>query len=273
MNKDKVQKLKDVLNGIDRKDVASASEMKKKLSEAIDQIFSVASAKRDVKINFPEQIKAEIINWADQKEIEIPEFPEEMSIKNIEDLAKAIGKNVPREVSAEVKQPGWYKGFGLGELLTGIKNLLADAGKGIANSVFRVDLVKHQNPDKALAVYVVDRNGRPVNLNRSASGQLIVPGGDSSNAAEEFDVVNATIPTADTDVEVVLPKKTRQFFIKLDSQSTKLRIYKESGGACFTIPQNGWLSPTNLRLVDQTLILQASFTDGQPKKVELMIFK
>ncbi len=272
MNKDKVQKLKDVLNGIDRKDVASASEMKKKLSEAIDQIFSVASAKRDVKINFPEQIKAEIINWADQKEIEIPEFPEEMTIKNVEDLARAIGKSVPREVSAEVKQPGWYKGFGLGDLLIGIKNLLADAGKGIVNSVYRVDLAKHQNPEKALAVYVVDKTGRPVNLNRSA-GQVIVPGGDNSNAAEEFDVINTTISAADTDVEVVLPKKTRQFFIKLDSQSTKLKIYKESGGACFTIPQNGWLSPTNLRLIDQTLILQASFTDGQPKKVELMIFK
>lgn len=272
MNKDKVQKLKDVLNGIDRKDVASASEMKNKLSEAIDQIFSVASAKRDVKINFPEQIKAEIINWADQKEIEIPEFPEEMTIKNVEDLARAISKSVPREVLAEVKQPGWYKGFGLGDLLTGIKNLLADADKGIANSVYRVDLAKHQNPDKALAVYVVDKTGRPVNLNRSA-GQVIIPGGDNSNAAEEFDVINATISATDTDVEVVLPKKTRQFFIKLDSQSTKLKIYKESGGACFTIPQNGWLSPTNLRLIDQTLILQASFTDGQPKKVELMIFK
>jgi len=86
-----------------------------------------------------------------------------------------------------------------------------------------------------------------------------------------FDVVNVAVPNSNTDVEYAIPNDTKQIFIKLRSQYRLLRVYKASAGDFFTIPQNGWLSPKNLKTKDQTLIFQVTFT-GAADVIEILLF-
>lgn len=94
---------------------------------------------------------------------------------------------------------------------------------------------------------------------------------DSLSGSTEFDVVEVAIPTSDTDVSYIVPDGTKQMFIKLRAQNRKLRIYKETTGDFFTIPHNGWLSPKHLKLTEQTIIFQATFSSGS-EVIEILLF-
>jgi hypothetical protein len=268
MNEDKLKKIKKVLGGeinkIDQLDKSRTIEFKKSFGKLVDNLFEANESKRSIEVNFPNEVK--VSNFPKQKEIEIPEYPEEIKINNFDELADKM----PKIKEVGVIEPKWYKGFSLRALEGKLEGLLSALIVKISNLVYRVDLSKHRDPDKAISVMLVDKNGRYVNPGGKGGVAIAPAGGSGGGEASEFDVVNVSLPTANTEVEYTLPKKTRQFFVKLRSQSVKLEIRKASGGDYFTVAQNGWLSPANLRLIDQTLILK---TSSASQVAEIMIYK
>jgi len=275
MNKEQKEQLKKSINGLVEKKT-------KTLEDKVEKLFyTITGAKKgsgdivgvvdriDVK-NFPTEIKVNNqpkelkINNLD--DIDFPEPKESIKINNVDEIIEKMP--VIKEI--EVKEPKWYKRLSISDLTDKFSELFNNAVKKISNTVFRVDLARHRNPDKAIAVVMVDKKGRYVK--QGDNGGFIATGGGGTAEASDFDVINVSVPTSDTDVSYILPRKTKQFFIKLRSQTTKLRLYKESGGDYFTVAQNGWLSPQNLSLIDQTIIIQATFT-GDAQVAEIMVFK
>lgn len=275
MNRDQKEQFKKAINNLVDKRTKEIDDKIEKLFYAITrfkkgsgEVIGVVD-RVDVK-NFPKQI--EVSNQP--KEIKINNFDEldfpqkeDIKVNNFDELVEKM----PKIKEVGIKEPKWYKGFTLGELTDKLNKLLTQAIEKISNIIFRVDLSKHKEPDRAIAVTLVDKKGRYVNTGGGSNIAVMPGGGSGGGEASEFDVVNINMLTSDSDVTYQLPKKTRQFFIKLRTQNIKLRIYKQSGGDYFTVPQNGWMSPKNLRLINQTLIMQATFSS--PQTIEIIIFK
>ena len=59
---------------------------------------------------------------------------------------------------------------------------------------------------------------------------------------------------------------TMSFFVKVESQGTRLLLRTTEGSSPFTIPQNGWMSPERMKLTGKTIYLQAT-TDSQTAEI------
>lgn len=94
------------------------------------------------------------------------------------------------------------------------------------------------------------------------------PSGESGAGLVEVSgtptIYNVIVASADTEVSKTLSSNTKQFFIKLRGQTSKLRVAFVTGGAdastgtFITIPANGFLSPAGLNLTNTTLFFETS---------------
>ena len=83
-----------------------------------------------------------------------------------------------------------------------------------------------------------------------------------SNPATTIIIYNKTLTSADTEYSQALPASTKQFFIKLRSQSASCRLAFTSGqataiGTHIKIPANGFISPSGLNLASTTLYIES----------------
>ena len=83
-----------------------------------------------------------------------------------------------------------------------------------------------------------------------------------SNPSTTITIYNLTLTNADTEYSQALPASTKQFFIKLRSQSASCRLafisgQAGSGGTHIKIPANGYLSPAGLNFAATTLYIES----------------
>lgn len=191
--------------------------------------------------NFPSELK--ISNFPEQKEIEIPEYPTSVKINNFDELVEKM----PRVKEVEVKEPRWYKGFVLKDLTDKLGELFIQVIEKISNITFRVDLSKHYNPDKAIAVKIFNSKGRIVN---EFGGAAIIGSSGGGDGSIEILKKTAALTASGIVHTPASGKKIRIYNLKfsLSADMTDIAFKFGAGGVFekFLAPKTGGLYGTNL---------------------------
>lgn len=115
--------------------------------------------------------KVEITNFPEQKE-----FPKKITVDNFPEQ-----KEFPTEIKVsnqvnevKVKKPIWYKQFTLTQLTATLTELITSAVNTIKDSTFKINASRHENPDKALAVKLIDKDGKVI---KDLFPRINLPGG------------------------------------------------------------------------------------------------
>ena len=129
--------------------------------------------------NFPEQKdKIEVTNFPKDKE-----YPKEIKISNFPKEKKRIKVYIDKSIS--IKKPTWYKPFTIDKFFVDIGNLFIK----ISDRVFKIDASKHKKAKEAIAVKLVDKDGKfidklipPIHVsNPGGSGGTVSKGVFDSN--------------------------------------------------------------------------------------------
>ena len=113
---------------------------------------------------------------------------------------------------------------------------------------------------------------KSIALKVNTNGELVIAGGGATTPT----IYNKTVANANTEVSQALSANTKQFFIKLRGQASKLRLGFVTGapdastGTFITIPANGFLSPVGLDLSNVTLFFE---TSSGTQVVEILEYK
>ncbi|MCK4686631.1 MAG: hypothetical protein KAT66_00715 [Candidatus Lokiarchaeota archaeon] len=167
-DKDKVKKV-EVTNPreIDKKiEVKNLSDIKFPQEMKVNN-FPKQKFQKEIKVSNLEDIKIpnklEITNFPKQKEINIPEFPKEISIK----------------------KPSWYQAITENSLLVLLQSIANYILKRLSEMTFKSDLDVYKKKDNSLAVRLIDEKG-----NEYTAISNLVGGGGGLNQKETTDAIN-----------------------------------------------------------------------------------
>jgi len=100
--------------------------------------------------NFPEQQnKIEVVNFPEQKE-----YPTEIKISNFPEQQKRIKVDIDKNIG--IKKPTWYKPL----ILQPFVSSIIEALDAISDKIFKIDISKHKKENEAIAVKLVDKDGK-----------------------------------------------------------------------------------------------------------------
>jgi len=150
-----------LLKEIKNKEI-KVDELEKLLNDLIE-IISLQKFPKEIEVNnFPEQkeypTKISIDNFPEQKtKIEVTNFPEENEFPKeikVNNFPKKVQVDINKQIG--IKKPVWYKPIILEPFISNIITALDT----ISEKIFKIDISKHKKAKEALAVKLVDKDGK-----------------------------------------------------------------------------------------------------------------
>ena len=251
------QQIKNILIDKNEKDDEYLFYLKTENEKIKELLIKLELAIRENKIekieiaNFP---KPQKIEFPKQKDIIIPEYPKEVNIK----------------------QPKWWKKFDYKQLFYNIKEDLINVTDNILNGIRNI-LSDHQTVDKALAVKLVDQDGKvfynavfsggggidPVGL-KDTQNTKINPAKEDGNLASLVKgsttpiIYNIDLAIINTEYSQMLPTNTKKFTFQ-NRAGNDIRFAFETGKVAIPTAPYATLKAgmvyfeDNLNLTSQTL--------------------
>lgn len=107
------------------------------------------------------------------------------------------------------------------------------------------------------------------NITPSGSGGIPLEVDITGSGIQNPQILNVALPTADTEVEYVLPANCKQFYIKLRDPSAQMKLSYtsgQSGTTYLTVSRGNWYSEDGINATTTTLYIQSS-TSGQVAEI------
>jgi len=247
--------------GLVRKEIAPTF---KKINDLFQKVVKVEHKVKvsgvpeqiETQIKMPKKQKVEVTNLKDLPKpvvkVEKTELniPDEFRITNLDDIPKT-------EITTEkVEFPE-------------IQKVRDDNIKDNVKEAFR-DVITEMatNPEQAVNVRGIGFDeGKPFFTSLGGGGTQT--GAKASFQATDYFVYNVPLTASGVIYPFTFPSNTVGFFVKVRSQSTKVRMRSGANAddPFFTIPQNGWWTAFSTKLQDKIIYLQAENKNSEVAEI------